>query len=86
MWAFVVALGPDQVTGVAQRTLAGEGNMLLDTTGDMLGTVGRDIVNVLLLIVGAVLLVLRLLTVGRLSSTAELVLPAASDAVAVTLV
>ncbi len=49
VWAFVVALGPDQVTGVAQRTLAGEGNMLLDTTGDMLGTVGRDVVNVLLL-------------------------------------
>lgn len=49
VWAFVVALGPDQVTGVAQQTLAGDGNMLLDTTGDMLGTVGRDIVNVLLL-------------------------------------
>jgi len=49
VWAFVVALGPGQVTGVAQRTLDGEGNMLLDTTGDMLGTVGRDIVNVLLL-------------------------------------
>ncbi len=49
VWAFVVALGPDQVTGVAQQTLNGEGNMLLDTTGDMLGTVGRDIVNVLLL-------------------------------------
>ncbi len=49
VWAFVVALGPDQVAGVAQKTLDGEGNMLLDTTGDMLGTVGRDIVNVLLL-------------------------------------
>ncbi|MBX7450365.1 APC family permease [Mycolicibacterium sp. 3033] len=49
VWAFVVALGPDQVTDVAQRTLDGEGNMLLDTTGEMLGTVGRDIVNVLLL-------------------------------------
>lgn len=49
VWAFVVALGPDQVTRVAQQTLAGDGNMLLDTTGDMLGTVGRDIVNVLLL-------------------------------------
>ena len=49
VWAFVVALGPDQVTGVAQQTLDGNGNMLLDTTGDMLGTVGRDIVNVLLL-------------------------------------
>ena len=49
VWAFVVAIGPDQVTGVAQKTLAGEGNMLLDTAGDMLGNVGRDIVNVLLL-------------------------------------
>lgn len=49
VWAFVVAVGPDQVATVAQKTLAGEGNMLLDTTGDMLGTVGRDIVNVLLL-------------------------------------
>lgn len=49
VWAFVVAIGPDQVAPVAQKTLAGEGNMLLDTTGDMLGTVGRDIVNVLLL-------------------------------------
>ncbi len=49
VWAFVVAVGPDQVATVAQKTLAGEGNMLLDTTGDMLGIVGRDIVNVLLL-------------------------------------
>jgi amino acid transporter len=49
VWAFVVAIGPDQVTAVAQKTLDGDGNMLLDTTGDMLGTVGRDIVNVLLL-------------------------------------
>ncbi|MGJ6126698.1 APC family permease [Mycolicibacterium sp. Y3] len=49
VWAFVVAIGPDQVGAVAQKTLDGEGNMLLDTTADMLGTVGRDIVNVLLL-------------------------------------
>ena len=49
VWAFVVALGPDQVTAVAQQTLDGNGNMLLDTTGATLGTVGRDIVNVLLL-------------------------------------
>lgn len=49
VWAFEVAVGPDQVATVAQKTLAGEGNMLLDTTGDMLGIVGRDIVNVLLL-------------------------------------
>lgn len=48
-WAFVVAIGPDQVTEVAQRTLDGEGNMLLDTTDDKLGRIGRDIVNVLLL-------------------------------------
>jgi amino acid transporter len=48
-WAFVVAIGPDQVTEVAQRTLAGEANMLLDTTDDTLGRVGRDVVNVLLL-------------------------------------
>lgn len=49
VWAFVVAIGPDQVTGVAQQTLDGTGNMMLDTTETMLGTVGRDIVNVLLL-------------------------------------
>ncbi|MGY4712192.1 APC family permease [Mycolicibacterium sp. CBM1] len=49
VWAFVVAIGPDQVTAVAEKTLAGDGNMLLDTTGDMLGTLGRDVVNVLLL-------------------------------------
>ncbi len=48
VWAFVVAIGPDQVGAVAQKTRR-RGNMLLDTTGDMLGTVGRDIVNVLLL-------------------------------------
>ena len=49
VWAFVVAIGPDQVTGVAQQTLDGEGNMLLDTTGALMGSAGRDIVNVLLL-------------------------------------
>ncbi|BBX17852.1 amino acid transporter [Mycolicibacterium duvalii] len=48
-WAFVVAIGPDEVGAVAQQTLDGEGNMLLDTTGDMLGGLGRDIMNVLLL-------------------------------------
>ncbi len=48
-WAFVVAIGPDQVAETAQRTLAGEANMLLDTTDANLGRVGRDIVNVLLL-------------------------------------
>ena len=48
-WAFVVAIGPESVLDVAQRTLAGEGNMLLDTTNDYLGRIGRDVVNVLLL-------------------------------------
>jgi amino acid transporter len=48
-WAFVVAIGPEQVTAVAQLTLDGEANMLLDTTDVTLGRVGRDIVNVLLL-------------------------------------
>ncbi|MGE2712920.1 APC family permease [Mycolicibacterium litorale] len=48
-WAFVVAIGPDQVVEVAQRTLDGEANLLLDTTDDKLGRIGRDVVNVLLL-------------------------------------
>ncbi|MGV9802191.1 APC family permease [Mycobacterium sp. NPDC003449] len=48
-WAFVVAIGPDQVADVAQHTLDGDANMLLDTTDDNLGRVGRDVVNVLLL-------------------------------------
>jgi amino acid transporter len=48
-WAFVVAIGPDQVAEVAQRTLDGDANMLLDTTDDTLGRIGRDVVNVLLL-------------------------------------
>ena len=48
-WVFVVAVGPDQVSGVAQQTLDGNGNMLLDVTGDALGSAGRDVVNVLLL-------------------------------------
>jgi amino acid transporter len=48
-WAFVVANGSDNVKAVAERTLAGEGNILLDTTATYLGSVGRDIVNVLLL-------------------------------------
>jgi amino acid transporter len=48
-WALVLASGTDQVVDVANATLAGEGNMLLDTTKDYLGAVGRDVVNVLLL-------------------------------------
>lgn len=48
-WAFVVAIGPDDVAAVAQRTLDGEGNMLLDTADDKLGRAGRDAINVLLI-------------------------------------
>lgn len=48
-WMFVVADGTDAVVTNAQRTLDGEGNMLLETTATMLGTVGRDVINVLLL-------------------------------------
>lgn len=48
-WAFVVAIGPDTIAEVAQRTLDGDANMLLDTTNDQLGRIGRDLVNVLLL-------------------------------------
>ena len=48
-WAFVVAIGPDTIAEVAQQTLNGNANMLLDTTNAQLGRVGRDLVNVLLL-------------------------------------
>lgn len=48
-WAFVIATGVDNTRAVAEQTLAGEGNILLDTTLEYLGSAGRDIVNVLLL-------------------------------------
>jgi amino acid transporter len=48
-WALVLAAGTGDVVGVAEATLAGEGNMLLDTTKEYLGTAGRDLVNVLLI-------------------------------------
>ncbi len=48
-WALVLASGTGNVVDVANATLAGEGNMLLDTTKDYLGTAGRDLVNVLLI-------------------------------------
>lgn len=48
-WALVIASGTDQVVGVANATLDGDGNMLLDTTASYLGDAGRDVVNVLLL-------------------------------------
>lgn len=48
-WALVLAAGTGDVVAVANATLAGEGNMLLDTSRDYLGVLGRDLVNVLLL-------------------------------------
>lgn len=48
-WALVLASGTTNVVEVANATLAGEGNMLLDTTSEHLGRAGRDVVNVLLL-------------------------------------
>ena len=48
-WALVTGVGADSVVTVAQATLAGEGNMLLDVTEQYLGTVMRDVVQVLLI-------------------------------------
>jgi amino acid transporter len=48
-WALILAAGTGNAVEVAQATLAGEGNMLLDTADEYLGGVGRDVVNVLLL-------------------------------------
>jgi amino acid transporter len=48
-WALVLASGTGHVVDVANATLAGDGNMLLDTTQDYLGSAGRDMVNVLLI-------------------------------------
>ncbi|MGV8881989.1 MAG: APC family permease [Rhodoglobus sp.] len=48
-WALVTGIGADAVVSVAQATLAGDGNMLLDTTEQYLGVVMRDVVQVLLI-------------------------------------
>jgi amino acid transporter len=48
-WALVLAAGTGNVVDVANATLSGDGNMLLDTTKEYLGTVGRNLVNVLLI-------------------------------------
>nr|WP_205708816.1 APC family permease [Kineococcus siccus] len=47
-WALITAVGAADAVAVAERTLAGEGNLLLDTTEDYLGPVLRDVVQVLL--------------------------------------
>jgi amino acid transporter len=48
-WALVLGSGTTNVVDVAKATLAGHGNMLLDTTQKYLGGVGQDLVNVLLI-------------------------------------
>lgn len=47
-WALVEAAGPDHAVKVADSTLNGNGNMLLDTANDYLGVVLRDVMQVLL--------------------------------------
>lgn len=48
VWVLVVAAGPDNVTEVAQDTLFGTKNMLLDTAGDYAGGFTRSMMQVLL--------------------------------------
>lgn len=48
-WALVTAAGAADAVPVAQRTLDGEGNMMLDTARDYLGVALRDVMNVLLI-------------------------------------
>jgi amino acid transporter len=48
-WALVTGVGASNAVAVAQQTLAGEGNLLLDTTTQYLGPIMRDIVQVLLI-------------------------------------
>lgn len=48
-WALVLGSGVDNIKNVAEATLAGDANLLLDQTLNSLGHIGRDVVNVLLL-------------------------------------
>jgi amino acid transporter len=47
-WALVEAAGPDHAVAVAQQTLDGKGNMMLDTASHYIGTTLRDVMQVLL--------------------------------------
>ncbi|MFB2585422.1 APC family permease [Herbiconiux liukaitaii] len=47
-WALVTGVGAGNAVAVAQQTLAGEGNMLLDTATEYLGPIMRDVIQVLL--------------------------------------
>lgn len=48
-WALVLGAGADNINQLAQDTLNGKANLLIDQTQLYLGWIGRDIVNVLLL-------------------------------------
>ena len=48
-WALVLGAGVDNIKHVAEATLEGDANLLLDQTLKSLGYIGRDVVNVLLL-------------------------------------
>jgi amino acid transporter len=48
-WAMILGDGPSKAVAVAERTLAGEGNMLLDTAQLYIGGTLRDIMQVLLI-------------------------------------
>ncbi len=48
-WAMIEADGPSNAVAVAERTLAGEGNMLLDTAQQYIGGTLRDVMQVLLI-------------------------------------
>jgi amino acid transporter len=48
-WALITGVGAGNAVAVAQQTLAGEGNFLLDTATAYLGPVMRDVIQVLLI-------------------------------------
>ncbi|NGO72494.1 APC family permease [Streptomyces boncukensis] len=48
-WALVLGAGTDKVSGVANAALADDGNMLMDAADAYVGTVLRDVMQVLLL-------------------------------------
>ncbi|PRI11061.1 APC family permease [Leucobacter massiliensis] len=49
VWVLVVAAGPASVVEVAQQTLFGSKNMLLDTAGDFAGGLTRSVMQILLI-------------------------------------
>jgi amino acid transporter len=48
-WALITGVGAGNSVAVAQQTLAGEGNFLLDTATAYLGPIMRDVIQVLLI-------------------------------------